>query len=224
MIELRNVTKYFKTEEGKKYILDDVTLTLPDGNIGILGRNGAGKSTLIRMLGRIEFPQKGRIESAQTFSWPLAQTAGFVANMTGRNNVKFVCQLYGKSNQETKDIIEFVKDFSELDEYFTMPIKTYSTGMRGRLNFGLSLAFDFDYLLIDETLSTGDANFRNKAKEMLKKKIERSQILLVSHSMKTLQEMCHMGLLVHEGELHYFDHINDAVKMYEEINKKARVK
>ena len=224
MIELRNVTKYFHTKEGKKYILDDVTMTLPDGNIGILGRNGAGKSTLIRMLGRIEFPQKGRIESAQTFSWPLAQSAGFVGNMSGKNNVKFVCRLFGKDDEQTREIIEFVRDFSELGEYFEMPIKTYSTGMRGRLNFGLSLAFDFDYLLIDETLSTGDANFRNKAKDMLKKKIERSQILLVSHSMPTLKEMCHMGLLVHEGKLHYFDHIDDAVEMYEEINKKARRK
>ena len=224
MIELRNVTKYFRTNEGRKYILDDVTMTLPDGNIGILGRNGAGKSTLIRMLGRIEFPQKGRIASAQTFSWPLALSSGFVGTMTGRNNVKFVCNLYGKSDEETRDIIEFVRDFSELEEYFTMPIKTYSSGMRGRLNFGLSLAFDFDYLLIDETLSAGDASFKRKAKEMLQKKIEQSQVLLVSHSMGTLKEICDMGLLVHEGQLHYFDHIDDAVKMYEEINKKVKQK
>ncbi len=222
MIELRNVTKYFRTEEGRKYILKDVTMTLPDGNIGILGRNGMGKTTLIRMLGRIEFPQKGRIASAQTFSWPLSLSAGFIATMNGRSNVKFVCRLYGKSDKETEDIIEFVKDFAELGDYYTMPINTYSSGMRARLNFGLSLAFDFDYLLIDETLSVGDASFKRKAKEMLQKKIEQSQILLVSHDMKTLKELCHMGLLVHEGELHYFDHIDDAVKAYEEINKKAK--
>ena len=222
MIELRNVTKYFRTEEGRKYILKDVTMTLPDGNIGILGRNGMGKTTLIRMLGRIEFPQKGRIASAQTFSWPLSLSAGFIATMNGRSNVKFVCRLYGKSDKETEDIIEFVKDFAELGDYYTMPINTYSSGMRARLNFGLSLAFDFDYLLIDETLSVGDASFRNKAKEMLQKKIEQSQILLVSHDMKTLKDLCHIGLLVHEGELHYFDHIDDAVKAYEEINKKAK--
>jgi len=197
-------------------------MTLPDGNIGILGRNGMGKTTLIRMLGRIEFPQKGRIASAQTFSWPLSLSAGFIATMNGRSNVKFVCRLYGKSDKETEDIIEFVKDFAELGDYYTMPINTYSSGMRARLNFGLSLAFDFDYLLIDETLSVGDASFRNKAKEMLQKKIEQSQILLVSHDMKTLKDLCHIGLLVHEGELHYFDHIDDAVKAYEEINKKAK--
>ncbi len=221
MIELRNVTKYFRTEVGRKYILDDVTMTLPDGNIGVLGRNGMGKSTLLRMLGKIEFPQKGRIASAQTFSWPLALSSGFVGTMTGRNNVKFVCRLYGKSDEEREEIIAFVDDFSELGEYYTMPIKTYSSGMRARLNFGLSLAFDFDYLLIDETLSVGDANFRRKAKKMLKKKIEQSQILLVSHDMKTLKDLCHMGLLVHEGKLHYFDHIDDAVEAYAEINKKV---
>ncbi len=222
MIEMKNVTKYFSTNEGRKYILDDVTMTLPDGNIGILGRNGMGKSTLMRMLGRIEFPQKGRIASAQTFSWPLALSSGFIGTMTGRSNVKFVCQLYGKSNEETRDIIEFVKDFSELGEYYTMPIKTYSSGMRARLNFGLSLAFDFDYLLIDETLSVGDASFRSKAKEMLIKKLGKSQIVLVSHNMKTLKDMCHTGLLVHEGQLYYFDQIDDAVQAYEEINKRVK--
>ena len=219
MIELRNVTKYFHTQEGKKYILEDVTMVLPDGNIGILGKNGAGKSTLIRMLGKIEFPQKGKIESAETFSWPLALSSGFVGTITGRNNVKFVCQLYGKNSNESKDIIASVEAFSELGNYFNMPIKTYSSGMRARLNFGLSLAFDFDYLLIDETLSVGDASFRNKAKEALRKKIEKSQIILVSHNMPILREMCHMGLLIHEGKLHYFDYIGDAVAMYEDINK-----
>lgn len=224
MIELRNVTKYFRTKEGRKYILDDVTMTLPDGNIGILGRNGVGKSTLIRMLGKIEFPQKGRIASAQTFSWPLALTSGFVGTMSGKQNVKFVCQLYGKSDEETKEIIAFVEDFAELGQYFTMPINTYSSGMRGRLNFGLSFAFDFDYLLIDEALSVGDANFKIKSQEMLRKKVEKSQVLLVSHSMKTLQDMCDMGLLLHEGKIYYFDDINDAVKMYAEINKKVKQK
>ncbi len=224
MIELRNVTKYFHTEVGKKYIFRDVTMTLPDGNIGILGRNGAGKSTLIKMLGKIEFPQKGRIASAQSFSWPLGLSSGFVGNMTGRSNVKFVCQLYGKSNKERDEIIEYVKEFSELEEYFTMPIKTYSSGMRARLNFGLSLAFDFDYLLIDETLSVGDANFRLKAKETLKKKIEECQILLVSHDMATLREMCDIGILMDGGNLYYFDDIRDAIKVYDEINIKARLR
>jgi capsular polysaccharide transport system ATP-binding protein len=127
--------------------------------------------------------------------------------------------LYGKSYEETKEIIEFVKDFSELGNYFDMPIKTYSSGMKGRLSFGLSLAFDFDYMLIDETLSVGDARFRVKAQAALRKKIESCHVLLVSHDMKTLSDICQAGLLVHEGQLHYYEDINDGIERYNEINK-----
>jgi len=219
MIELKNVTKYFRTNQGKKYILKDVSITLPDGNVGILGRNGAGKSTLMRMLGRIEFPSKGSITSPNSFSWPLGLGGGFVGNMTGKANVKFVSRLYGKNEKEINDIIAYVRDFSELGDYFDMPIKTYSSGMKGRLSFGLSLAFDFDYMLIDETLSVGDARFKDKAQAALKKKIESCHILLVSHSMNTLKDLCQTGLLVHEGQLHYYEDINDAIARYEDINK-----
>ena len=218
MIELRNVTKYFRTNEGRKYILDDVSIVLPEVNIGILGRNGAGKSTLMRMLGKIEFPNKGKIASRNSFSWPLGLSGGFVGNMTGKANVKFVCGLYGKSREETKEIVAAVKEFSELGDYFNMPIKTYSSGMGGRLRFGLSLAFDFDYMLIDETLSVGDASFKKKAKAALKEKIEKCHVLLVSHDMRTLSDICQAGLLLHEGQMHYYDHIDDAIKHYQEIN------
>ena len=222
MIALHNVTKYFTTNVGRRYILKDVTLTLPDGNIGILGRNGAGKSTLMRMLGRIEFPNHGTITSPDTFSWPLGLGGGFVGSMTGRANVKFVCNLYGQSKEKTREIIAYVQEFSELGDYFDMPIKTYSSGMKGRLSFGLSLAFDFDYMIIDETLSVGDARFKKKAKEALMKKIENCNVLLVSHEMKTLREMCNIGLLVHEGQLYYYEHIEDAIARYNEINKQGK--
>jgi len=222
MIELKNVIKYFRTKEGKNYILNDVSFTIPSGvNIGILGRNGTGKSTIMRMLGKIEFPNRGSITSANTFSWPLGLGGGFVGNMTAKANVKFVCRLYGKSHKEMNEIIEFVKEFSELKDYFNMPIKTYSSGMRGRLGFGLSLAFDFDYMLIDETLSVGDARFRKKAKEALFKKIEKCNILLVSHDMKTLRELCDGGIVVNNGKMTYFENIEDAINEYTEINKKA---
>ncbi len=218
MIELKNVTKYFRTNVGKKYILKDVSLTLPDGNVGILGRNGAGKSTLMRMLGRIEFPNHGTIESNNSFSWPLGLSGGFVGNMTGRANVKFVCNLYGKSREEIREVIVYVQEFSELGDYFDMPIKTYSSGMKGKLSFGLSLAFDFDYMIIDETLSVGDAKFKKKAKKALFKKIENCHVILVSHDMKTLSEMCQTGLLVHNGNLQFFDKIDDGIARYNELN------
>jgi len=219
MIELHNVTKYFQTKQGKNYILKNVSLTLPDANIGILGRNGAGKSTIMRMLGRIEFPNEGKITSKNSFSWPLGLGGGFVGSMTGKANVKFVCGLYGKSYEETKEVIASVRDFAELGNYFDMPIKTYSSGMKGRLSFGLSLAFDFDYMLIDETLSVGDARFRVKAQAALRKKIESCYVLLVSHDMKTLSDICQSGLLVHNGELHYYENIDDGIVRYNEINK-----
>ncbi|AKF24123.1 ABC transporter ATP-binding protein [Sulfurovum lithotrophicum] len=219
MIELRNVTKYFLTNEDQKYILDDVTMTLPEINIGILGRNGSGKSTLMRMLGKIEFPNRGSIYSKKSFSWPLGLSGGSVPNMTGKANIKFVCTLYNKTHEETRKIIEYVKDFAELGDYFDMPIKTYSSGMKGRLGFGLSLAFDFDYMLIDETLSTGDASFKEKAQKALREKIAHCHILLVSHNMKTLSELCQAGLLLHEGKLYYYEDIDDAINRYKEINR-----
>jgi capsular polysaccharide transport system ATP-binding protein len=220
MIELQNVTKYFRTPRGKKYILKDVSFSIPsDVNIGILGKNGAGKSTLMRMLGQIEFPNSGKIVSDKTFSWVMGVGGGFQNNMTGRANVKFVCRIYGKSKKEIDSSIEFVKEFSELGDYFEMPIRTYSSGMKSRLTFGLSLAFDFDYLLIDETLSVGDARFKKKSKEALMKKIESCNVLLVSHDMGTLKDICDVGIVSNNAQLHFFNDINDAIKMYNSINK-----
>jgi len=223
MITLENVTKYFPTKKGRRYILKEMSCTIPSGvNIGILGRNGAGKSTLMRMLGHIEFPNSGRIYSEYTFSWPLGLGGGFVGKMTGRANVKFVCRLYGRSALEIEEIIAYVKDFSELGDYFEMPIETYSSGMKGRLSFGLSLAFDFDYMLIDETLSVGDARFKKKSKEALMKKIENCHVLLVSHDMGTLRDICDAGIVLNEGKMYYFSEINDAIAEYEKINKKGQ--
>ena len=220
MIRLHKVSKFFKTKTGKKYILKDVSMELPSNkNVAILGRNGTGKSTIMRMLGQIEFPNKGDITSDKSFSWPLGLGGGFVGNMTGRANVKFVCRLYGKSAKEIDEVINYVKEFSELDDYFDMPIKTYSSGMRSRLSFGLSLSFDFDYLLIDETLSVGDANFRKKSKAALLKKIESCNVLLVSHDMGTLKDICDCGIVVNNGEIQYFEDVNAAISKYAEINK-----
>ncbi|MCK5854790.1 MAG: ABC transporter ATP-binding protein [Sulfurovaceae bacterium] len=222
MIELTNVSKWFQTKQGKKIILKNVTLTIPSHkNIAILGRNGTGKSTIMRMLGQIEFPNEGTIISNKSFSWPMGLGGGFIGNMSGRANVKFVCRLYGKSREEIVEIVDFLKKFSELGAYFDMPVKTYSSGMKSRLSFGLSLSFDFDYMIIDETLSVGDARFKKKSKEALLKKIESCNILLVSHDMKTLKELCDTGIVVDSGKIEYFEDVTKAITRYEEINKKA---
>ena len=219
MIKLKNVTKYFKTDGERKYILKNVTLTIPsDVNLGILGRNGAGKSTLLRMLGGIDFPTVGTINSDKTFSWPMGLAGGFQGSMTGRQNVKFVCRIYGKTDEEINKIIESVQKFAEIGEYFDMPIKIYSSGMKSRLSFGLSLSFDFDYLIIDETLSVGDENFKKKAKSALMQKIENCNVLLVSHSMGDLRKICDAGILINDGKIFYYEDIEDAINAYHNIN------
>jgi len=134
--------------------------------------------------------------------------------------VKFVCRIYGKSDYEIEAAIESVKDFSELGDYFDMPIKTYSSGMKSRLSFGLSLFFDFDYLIIDETLSVGDKNFQEKSKKALRKKIENCHVLLVSHSMPVLKEICDVGIVVANGEMCYYKSIDEAIERYNSINAK----
>ncbi len=219
MIVLENVTKYYKTNLGKKYILKNVSMTIPEGvNVGILGINGAGKSTFLRMLGGIDFPNSGKIISNKTFSWPMGLAGGFQGSMTGRQNVRFVARIFGKDEKEVKKIIEFVKEFSEIGDYFDMPIKTYSSGMKSRLSFALSLAFDFDYLLIDETLSVGDTRFKEKSKEALMKKIEKSNVLMVSHSMSDLKKICDVGIVLNNGNIEYYDKISDAIERYQQIN------
>jgi len=220
MIELKNVSKYYLGAKGRNYVLDNVNQIIPDKvNLGILGRNGAGKSTLLRLLGGIDFPTQGSINSDKSFSWPMGLSGGFQGSMTGRQNVKFVCRIYGKSDKQIYEAIESVKEFSELGDYFDMPIKSYSSGMKSRLSFGLSLCFDFDYLLIDETLSVGDKNFQVKSKKALRDKIQECNVLLVSHSMPILKEICDAGIVLEKGKLQYFEDINDAIQRYEEINK-----
>lgn len=219
MIWLDNVTKYYKNGEQKHYVLKEETMLIPSGvNVGILGRNGAGKSTLLRLLGGIDFPNAGRITSDQRFSWPMGLAGGFQPGMTGRQNVKFVCRVYGQSPDAIEQHVAEVEAFAELGEYFDLPIKSYSSGMRSRLGFGLSLTFDFDCLLIDEALSVGDAYFKAKAKAAVSAKMQQSNYLLVSHSMPTLDEMCDAGIVVSQGRMHYYDDIADAIEEYERIN------
>lgn len=128
-------------------------------SIALIGHNGAGKSTLLKMIGGIDRPDSGKIITNKTISWPVGLAGGFQGSLTGRENVKFVARLYVKK-ENVNNIVDFVRDFSELGKYFDMPIKTYSSGMRARLGFGLSMAFKFDYYLVDEITAVGDAKFK----------------------------------------------------------------
>ncbi len=218
MIYLNNITKYYPVKNGRKYIFKNVTLELPtEKNLGILGRNGVGKSTFLRILGGIDFPNSGRIESSVRFSWPLGLSSGFQGSLTGKDNAKFICQLYNKSETEINQTLAFIEDFAEIGKYFTMPIKTYSSGMRARLAFAVSMAFDFDCYLIDELLSVGDVFFRKKSTAVLNNLRSGRNIFLVSHSMIVLRQMCDAGVLLNNGQLTFYEDINEAVSAYENL-------
>ena len=224
MIELRNVTKYYPLKEGVKHILRDVTLSIPSSsNLAILGPNGAGKSTFLRLIGGAESPNSGSITSDQCISWPLGLGTGFQASLTGRQNVMFACRINGLTPAQTRKVLDEVTEFAEISNYFDLPVKTYSSGMRARLSFGLSMAFRFDVYLIDELTSVGDAVFREKAKKAFQSLRNRASIIFVSHNMQTLKESCQSALFLHEGSAQFYPEIDDGVEAYKQYIKSDRL-
>lgn len=217
MIEMRNVTKSYPSRIGRQYVIRDVSCTLPAGrNIAILGRNGAGKSTLLRLLGGIDFPDKGQIITSQRISWPLGLASGFQGSMTGRENCRFVCRIHGQSN--FAEVEDFVQDFSELGKKFDLPVKTLSSGQKARIAFGMSMAFDFDIYLLDEITSVGDQAFKTKASTMLDKKRMSANIIMVSHAPNQLRQFnCNLGIVVDNGNMTIYDELEAALSIYKNL-------
>jgi capsular polysaccharide transport system ATP-binding protein len=216
MIRLEKVTKVYRTDSGRHYVFHDLDLEIATGaSVGILGSNGAGKTTLLNIIGGIDRPDSGRVVSDGTISWPVGLQGGFQGSMTGRENVKFVCTLYAKKS-EIRDKIEYVRDFAEIGEYFDMPVKTYSAGMRSRVAFGLSMAFDFDYYLIDEVTAVGDPHFRKKCEAVLAQKRARSGFVLVSHQMDLIRKTCNVAVVLGSAGAEVFDDVGAAIKRYQE--------
>ncbi|HBZ05285.1 MAG TPA: ABC transporter ATP-binding protein [Massilia sp.] len=217
MIIVDDVHKRYRTEHGPgKWVLSGVSFTIPKNvNVGLVGRNGAGKSTLLRLIGGIDTPNRGRIERQCRVSWPMGFGGGLQGSLTGRQNAKFVCRILGHEHEMAKRIA-FMQDFAEIGASFDEPVKTYSAGMKSRLQFAMSLAFDFDVYISDEVTSTGDAAFRGKANKAFKNLANRAGLIMVSHSDSTLREFCSAGIWLHEGRAHWFDDIGDALKHYKE--------
>lgn len=215
MIKIENLTKSYRTSSGRHFVFKDLNLTLPGGkSVALVGRNGAGKSTLLRMIGGIDRPDSGAIITNKTISWPVGLTGGFQGSLSGRENVKFVTRLYAK-HSEMKEKIHFVESFAELGKYFNMPIKTYSSGMKSRLSFGLSMAFDFDYYLVDEVTAVGDARFKEKCSRMFQERHKSASFLMVSHSLNTLKEYCDAAIFIgRDNYVNYYDSVNDAIEAY----------
>ena len=214
MIALDGLTKSYRTPAGRHYVFRDLTLTLPPGkSIGVLGPNGAGKSTLLRIVGGIDRPDRGRVSTQGRISWPVGLSGGFVNRLSGRENVKFVCRLYSRRSDMAQKL-EFVREFADIGKYFDMPVGTYSSGMRSRLGFGLSMAFDFDYYLFDEITAVGDAAFQDKCAEHIERKRTGANFLMVSHQVGSLKKYCDMGLWLAPGGAKVFEDIDEAIHLY----------
>ncbi len=216
MIEARNVWKSYRTTRGKVTVFRDLSFSVPpDKNIAFIGRNGAGKSTMMRLIAGLDMPDRGKIITTGSISWPVGLSGGFLGALTARDNVKFVARVYGAEGDRMQEIVRYVEDFAEIGDYFDQPMNTYSSGMRSRVGFGLSLAFDFDYYLIDEAMATGDAHFRSKAKRAFRKRVHNSKIILVTHSMGQVRSMCDYVLLLKDGKVIPFEDVEEGIKMYE---------
>lgn len=215
MIQVRNLTKSYRVKSGRHFVFRDVNVDFPEGaNIGIIGANGSGKSTFLRILGGIDFPDSGKIISDKSFSWPLGLRGGFVNHLSGRDNCRMVCKLYGRDHRETRTVLDKIKELSGIGEYFEEPVKYYSSGMGSRLGFALSMAFDFDYFLIDEITAVGDADFKTLAKKTLEEKAKRSKVIMVSHSMGDIKRFCDVGVYIHTEGIEVYPNIDDAIERY----------
>ncbi|MFC3173272.1 ABC transporter ATP-binding protein [Novosphingobium bradum] len=215
MITARNLKKSYPMGRGRKVVLDGLDFTVGrHDKVGLLGRNGAGKTTLIKLIGGVEMPTSGRIERDMTVSWPLGFGGGFQGSLTGYDNARFIARIYGR---DYRDLREFVEDFTELGKQLQMPVKTYSSGMRARLAFALSLAIEFDCYMIDEIILVGDQNFHRKCHyELFDKRADRA-MLLASHSPDVIREFCNRAMVLHQGQGTIYDDVNEGLAVYAQL-------
>jgi capsular polysaccharide transport system ATP-binding protein len=215
MIRAENITKDYRTERGHHRALDNISFALGRGEkLAILGLNGAGKSTLIRILSGMELPTAGTVSRSMTLSWPLALGGGLHPKLTGNDNIRFIARVYGRPYDEVR---AFVDDFAELGKFLSEPLRTYSSGMRARLAFALSLSIEFDCYLVDEIISVGDQRFhRRSTEELFEKRAERA-LVLASHDQASVRSYCSRALVLHRGRGKMFDDIELALDIYLEL-------
>ncbi|EIC22576.1 ABC transporter ATP-binding protein [Thiorhodovibrio frisius] len=224
MIEVKNLYKRYHNQthrQSVEWVLQDVNFTLPKGiSLAIIGRNGAGKSTLMRLIGGEDHPDRGEVIRRCRVSWPIGVSGGFQGSMTGRQNLKFLARVHGYTDR-IKDVIDFMQDFAEIGKAFDQPIKTYSSGMRSRFAFGVSLAFEFDVYLSDEATATGDAAFKEKAKQVFRERLGQASVIMVSHEEEILRDLCQAALWLRKGEEPlWFDDVNEGLKAYNDSVKR----
>jgi capsular polysaccharide transport system ATP-binding protein len=215
MIRLEDIKKTYDARSGDVEVLKGIDLQVAKGDkLGILGGNGAGKSTLIRLISGTERQTSGTITRSMRISWPLAFTGAFQGTLTGIDNIRFICRIYG---MDYRDVLGFVEDFSQLGRFLYEPVKIYSSGMRARLAFAVSLMIDFDCYLIDEVVAVGDSRFQARCQEELFVKRADRAFIIVSHDVHYLREHCERACVLSAGHLHHFDEVEQALQYHEEI-------
>lgn len=211
-IELVNISKTFVTLGRRRTVFKNFSLNIPRGvNLGVIGPNGAGKSTLLSIVAGHLQPDTGRVKRTMSVSWPIGYGGAVNLNLTGVLNCRFIARLYGK---DPKQVVQFVSELSELQHYMDWPVKTYSSGMRSRLSFALSMAIDFDCLLVDEGLSAGDQFFREKAEHEIEMRRKRASLLFVSHNLSEVVRLCDRVLVLGGPEPELSDDVEGRVKQY----------
>lgn len=214
VIEFVNVSKSFWTGKQRKVILDRVSFRIDIGNsLGILAKNGTGKTTVINMMAGLEKPDEGRVIRTSRISFPLGFMGGVNSKHSATENCRYIARIY----RLDPDYIEaFCRWLCDIDEYFDMPVGTYSSGMRSRFNFALMLALDFDIYLIDEGMpGTTDVAFNKKAGEVLRQRLANATVVIVSHSPKTLEKFCRSAAVLRNGQFYMFDTLEEAKQLYD---------
>lgn len=215
MIILQDIHKFYPTRNGMVEVLKGVDFALAPGEkVGILGRNGAGKSTMVRIASGVERPSSGHIERSMRVSWPLAFTGAFHGALTGYDNMRFICRIYGV---DYHGLTGFIESFTELGTYLREPVRVYSSGMRARLAFAISMMIEFDCYLIDEVAAVGDASFQNKChRELFENRCDRA-LIIVSHDPNYIREHCHRACVLVDGKLHHFSDVNEALSYHNSL-------
>lgn len=214
MIAFENVSKSFWTGTTRKVILNDASFRVDVGNsLGILAKNGTGKTTIINMMAGLEKPDEGKVIRTSRISFPLGFMGGIITKHTATENCRYIARLYGLD----PDYVEsFCRWLANIEEYFDMPVGTFSDGMRSRFTFSLLLALEFDIYLIDEGMpASTDVEFNRKAGSILRDRLKDATVIVVSHQPQTLEKFCRSAAVLRDGQLHMFDTLEEAKRMYE---------
>lgn len=215
MIVVENLVKRYRSHHGTEVVLDNINLQIPsDAKVAVIGKNGAGKTTLLNLLGGMDWPTKGSVKRLCRVSWPLGLAGGFQGSLSGIQNARFIARIHGVTERDLPERLEFIREFADIGSGIDKPVKSLSSGMRSRLAFGISMAFDFDLYLVDELTSVGDAAFRKKSREAFRSLAARSGLVMVSHDEATLKNFCNSAIWIHDRQAQWFDDLGEALASY----------